>query len=145
MKRTIAVLAALAVSASALAAEIPADLKKAVHDYDEAQVQGNRAELERLVADDYTLVNSRGVVQTKKNLIDDYTAPGYKIEPFVVREPIEKVWNDGAVMAGVATLKGVDGGKPFSVTLRFADIWAKRNGKWQVIYTHVSPPAPVTK
>jgi hypothetical protein len=39
-------------------------------------------------------------------------------------------------------LKGVDSGKPFAVTLRFADIWAKRNGKWQVIYTHVSrPPA----
>ena len=29
-----------------------------------------------------------------------------------------------------------------AVKLRFADIWAKRNGKWQVIYTHVSrPPA----
>jgi len=34
----------------------------------------------------------------------------------------------------------VDGGKPFAVKLRFADIWAKRNGKWQVIYTHVSRP-----
>lgn len=141
MKRTMAALAALVLGASALAAEIPADLKKAVHDYDEAQVHGNGAELARLLADDYTLINSRGLVQTKKDLIDEYTAPGYKIEPFVVREPIEKVWTDGAVMAGVATLKGVDGGKPFSVTLRFADIWAKRNGKWQVIYTHVSPPA----
>jgi hypothetical protein len=123
------------------AAELPADLAKAVKDYDEAQVHGDRAELERLVAPDYTLVNSRGIVQTKAQLIADYTAPGYKIEPYVVREPIEKVWSDGAVMGGVATLKGVDGGKAFSVTLRFADIWAKRDGRWQVIYTHVSPPA----
>ena len=125
----------------AWANDVPADLAKAVKEYDEAQVHGNRAELERLVADDYTLVNSRGLVQTKKDLIDEYTTPGYKIEPFVVREPIEKVWNDGAVMGGVATLKGVDGGKPFSLTLRFADIWAKRGGQWRVIYTHVSPPA----
>ena len=123
------------------ATELPADLAKAVKDYDEAQVHGNKAELERLVANDYTLVNSRGVVQDKAQLIADYVAPGYKLEPYVVREPVEKVWNDGAVMGGVATLKGVDGGKPFSVTLRFADIWAKRDGKWQVIYTHVSPPA----
>jgi hypothetical protein len=126
---------------SARANDVPADLAKAVKEYDEAQVHGDRAELERLVADDYTLVNSRGLVQTKKDLIAEYTTPGYKIEPFVVREPIEKVWNDGAVMGGVATLKGVDGGKPFSVTLRFADIWAKRDGQWRVIYTHVSPPA----
>jgi hypothetical protein len=125
----------------AQATELPPDLVKAVKDYDEAQVHGDKAELERLVADDYTLINSRGAVQSKAQLIADYIAPGYKIEPFVVREPVEKVWNDGAVMGGVATLKGLDGGKPFSVTLRFADIWAKRNGKWQVIYTHVSPPA----
>jgi hypothetical protein len=126
----------------AFATEIPADLAKAVKDYDEAQVQGNGTELQRLVADDYTLVNSSGSVQTKAQLIADYTAPGYKIEPFVVQEPVEKVWSDGAVMGGLVDLKGTDGGKPFAATLRFADIWAKRNGRWQVIYTHVSrPPA----
>jgi hypothetical protein len=141
LKRWIVAGVALGFSLCAAATELPADLAKAVKDYDEAQVHGNRAELERLVADDYSLVNSSGAVQTKAQLIADYTAPGYKIEPFVVREPIEKVWSDGAVMAGVATLKGIDGGKPFSVTLRFADIWAKRGGKWQVIYTHVSRPA----
>jgi hypothetical protein len=139
-RRWLVACVALGFGACATATEVPADLAKAVHDYDEAQVHGNRAELERLVADDYSLVNSSGAVQSKAQLIADYTAPGYKIEPFVVREPIEKVWSDGAVMAGVATLKGVDGGKPFSVTLRFADIWAKRAGKWQVIYTHVSRP-----
>jgi hypothetical protein len=123
------------------AAEIPADLAKAVHDYDEAQVHGNKSELQRLVADDYTLVNSTGRIQTKAELIADYTTPGYKIEPFKILEPVEKAWSDGAVMGGLVNLRGTDGGKPFAVTLRFADIWAKRNGKWQVIYTHVSKPA----
>jgi hypothetical protein len=126
---------------SANAAELPADLAKAVHDYDEAQVHGNKAELQRLVADDYTLINSTGRVQNKAELIADYTAPGYKIEPFRILEPVGKVWSDGAVMGGVVDLRGIDGGKPFAVTLRFADIWAKRNGKWQVIYSHVSKPA----
>jgi len=41
-------------------------------------------------------------------------------------------------------LKGVDGGKSFEVDLRFSDIWAKRKGKWQVIYTHASR-APAAK
>jgi hypothetical protein len=96
--------------------------------------------LQRLVADDYTLVNSSGRIQNKAALIADYTAPGYKIEPFQIMEAVEKVWSDGAVMGGVVDLRGTDGGKPFAVKLRFADIWAKRNGKWQVIYTHVSRP-----
>lgn len=138
--RWVGVLAALLLSSAADAADLPADLAKAVKDYDEAQVHGNKAELQRLVADDYTLVNSSGRVQDKAGLIADYTTPGYKIEPFEIQQPVEKVWSDGAVMGGVVDLRGVDGGKPFAVTLRFADIWAKRNGKWQVVYTHVSKP-----
>ena len=39
---------------------------------------------------------------------------------------------------GVATLRGTDGGKRYEVRLRFADIWAKRGGKWKVIYTQVA-------
>ena len=132
--------AALACCSLVDAAELPADLAKAVHDYDEAQIHGNKPELERLVADEYTLVNSSGRVQNKAELIADYTTPGYKIEPFEILQPVEKVWSDGAVMGGIVNLRGIDGGKPFAITLRFADIWAKRNGQWQVIYTHVSKP-----
>ncbi|HKR36116.1 MAG TPA: nuclear transport factor 2 family protein [Steroidobacteraceae bacterium] len=138
--RWVGMLAALLLSLAGNAAELPADLAKAVKDYDEAQIHGNKAELQRLVADDYTLVNSSGRVQNKAELITDYTTPGYKIEPFEIQQPVEKVWSDGAVMGGIVDLHGIDGGKPFAVTLRFADIWAKRNGKWQVVYTHVSKP-----
>jgi hypothetical protein len=140
--RAALLIAAMLLGSGADAAALPADLAKAVKDYDEAQIHGDKAELQRLVADDYTLVNSSGRIQSKAELIADYTAPGYKIEPFEIMEPVEKVWSDGAVMGGVVDLRGTDGGKPFAVKLRFADIWAKRNGKWQVIYTHVSrPPA----
>ena len=138
--RWVSLIATVCCFSLASAAELPADLAKAVKDYDEAQIHGNKAELQRLVADDYTLVNSTGRVQNKAELIADYTTPGYKIEPFEIMQPVEKAWSDGAVMGGVVNLRGTDGGKPFSVTLRFADIWAKRNGKWQVIYTHVSKP-----
>jgi hypothetical protein len=138
--RVALLLAAMLLGAVANAADLPADLAKAVKDYDEAQIHGDKAELQRLVANDYTLVNSSGRIQNKTELIADYTAPGYKIEPFEIMEPVEKVWSDGAVMGGVVELRGTDGGKPFAVKLRFADIWAKRNGKWQVVYTHVSRP-----
>jgi hypothetical protein len=137
-RRIVAIVTLLFLAPFAFADGVPADLAKAVKDYDQAQIKGERAELERLLADDYTLVNSSGQTETKAQLVTDYTAPGYKLEPFVVKEPIEKVWSDGAVMAGIARLRGTDSGKPFDVTLRFADIWAKRHGKWQVIYTHVS-------
>jgi hypothetical protein len=136
----VALLIAILASPTILATELPADLAKAVRDYDQAQIKGNRAELERLLADDYTLLNSGGKTETKAQFIAESTAPGFKLEPFAVEDAIEKVWEKGAVMGGVVTLRGTDGGKPFAARLRFADIWAKRKGKWQVIYTHVSKP-----
>lgn len=137
------VLVCISWATAAIAADVPADLRKAVEDYDHAQVKADGAELRRLVADDYVLVNSSGKVQNKSELIADYLTPGYKIEPFTVLEPVEKAWGDGAVMGGLVHLKGSSEGKAFFMTLRFADIWAKRNGKWQVVYTHVSvPPQP---
>jgi ketosteroid isomerase-like protein len=125
-------------AADAKPGEVPADLAARVHAYDEAQVKGDKAALEDLVADDYVLVNSRGQRQSKADLIRDYTKPGFKLEPFVIEEPVEIVWSDGAVMGGVARIRGVDDGEAYDIRLRFSDIWAKRNGKWRVIYTHAS-------
>ena len=124
----------LAASAST---HVPADLAKAVAAYDKAQFTENRAELQRWLADDYLLVNSSGATETKAQLIADYTAAGFDLQPFEIEQPIEKVWRDGAVMGGVVTLRGIDGGKAFEARLRFADVWAKRRGQWQVVYTQV--------
>jgi len=124
--------------AAAATAHVPSDLAAAVHGYDKAQVDGDRKQLERWLADDYLLINSSGATETKAQLIADYTAPGFDLEPFTVEQPVEKVWKDGAVMGGIATIRGTDGGQRYEMRLRFADIWAKRNGRWQVIYTQVA-------
>lgn len=119
-------------------AAVPPDLARAVRQYDEAQVRGDRAALNRLLADDYLLINSRGQSETKAQLIDDYTAPGFTLRPFNVEQPVEKVWHDAAIMGGVATLAGTDAGQSYKVRLRFTDVWARRAGHWRVIYTHAS-------
>ena len=140
MKHLLPLLAAAAFLAGSAHAQtpLPPDLAKAVHDYDQAQIDGNEAELNRLLADDYVLANSSGATETKQQFISESIGPQNKLDPFTVEQPIEKVWDNGAVMAGVATISGLSGGTPFKVTLRFSDIWAKRNGTWQVIYTHAS-------
>ncbi|MBW8815139.1 MAG: nuclear transport factor 2 family protein [Caulobacterales bacterium] len=120
---------------AAAAAALPTDLAQAVHDYDVAQVKSDKAALERLLAPDYQLANSSGKVETKDEFIADQLAPGYKLNPFTVEAPIERVMGDVALMGGVADLSGTDGGKAFSVRLRFLDVWQKRDGRWQVVFT----------
>jgi ketosteroid isomerase-like protein len=141
------VLAALLAAAALAATALPPDLAKAVHDYDQAQVKSDKAELERLLAPDYVLQNSAGQVQDKTGFIADQLAPGYRLEPFRIEEPVEKVMGDVALLGGVATLNGTDGGKAFTVRLRFMDVWQKRGGQWKVVFsqaTRVPAPKPAS-
>jgi len=117
---------------------LPPDLARAAEEYDRAQIHNDGPALQRLLADDYTLVNGGVEIFTKAEFIRDSTAQGFSLEPYVVEQAINKVWSDGAVLSGEVTLRGTDGGKNFTSHMRFADIWAKRNGKWQVIFTEVT-------
>ncbi|PXV59037.1 protein of unknown function [Dyella jiangningensis] len=117
---------------------LPEDLAAAATAYDLAQYKADRAELERLLADDYTLANSSGKSQTKAEFIADMVAPGSKTTYLALSVQVRKVWTDGAVLGGLADAKGLDRGKPFSARIRFADVWAKRNGRWQVIFTQAN-------
>ena len=123
---------------AAAAVALPADLAKAAHDYDEAQVHSDKAALERLLADDYVLHNSGGQRQDKQSFIADQIAPGYKLEPFTVEEKVEKVMGDAALLGGVARAKGTAGGEAFDVKLRFVDVWQKRNGRWVVVMSQAT-------
>lgn len=145
----IAIAAALMVSAPAIAdgpaalpmpayPGVPADLAKAAADFDLAQVKSDGEALKRLLADDFLLINSQDKREDKAQFIADYTSPGFTLEPFVIDDQVIKVWSDGAVLGGAVTAKGMSDGKPYSVRLRFSDIWAKRGGKWQVIYAHAN-------
>ncbi|MGA0602069.1 nuclear transport factor 2 family protein [Caulobacter sp. KR2-114] len=117
---------------------LPPDLAAAVAAYDAAQVKGDGAALNRLLADDYVLVNSRAQVESKADLIRDDTTPGDTLKPYVVEDEVIRLWRDGAVLAGAVTLEGVSGGAPFKARIRFADVWARRDGRWQVAFTEVT-------
>jgi len=114
---------------------LPADLAAAATAYDLAQYKADRAELERLLADDYILGGSSGKPQSKQEFIADQVAPGSKTTSMVLDITVRQVWPNGAVLGGTADAKGLDRGKPYALRIRFADVWAKRDGRWQVIYT----------
>jgi len=140
----IGMLAALVLQSSSMPRypDLPPDLAVAARAFDEAQVKGDGIALERLLADDYLLVNSQGKTETKADFIRDYTAPGFSFAPFSIQKPVEKAWATGAVLGGMVDAHGTSGGKAYAIRMRFADIWAKRNGKWQVIYTQARHALP---
>jgi hypothetical protein len=117
---------------------LPTDLATAATAYDLAQFRSDRAELERLLADDYTLVDPNGKNRSKAECIADTLSPGSKTLSVAISQQVRKVWPGGAVLGGMVDAKKLDHGKLFAMRARFLDIWAKRNGRWQVIFTQVN-------
>lgn len=116
----------------------PADngaaLEAAAQRYEDAQIAGDAAALEQLIADDYVLVGSDGARSNKAELIAFWTADGFDPAPVTVSEPVEHVWSDGAALGGTVTLTWTQDGAPVSVTIRYVDVWALRDGEWRVVY-----------
>jgi hypothetical protein len=137
-------LAALVFAGSAFAADLqdygrmPPDLAARAKLFDEAQLHGDGKALADLLADDYTLVNGGATVSGKAEFIRDYTDPKFKVLPFHIGEQIIKLWPNGAVLGGRVLFRFVQDGKPGESDFRFADIWAKRDGQWRVIFTEVT-------
>jgi ketosteroid isomerase-like protein len=122
----------------ALAADLPPELVSAVHDYDQAQFANDVGTLDRLVADDFVLVNSNASVEGKTQFLADFNLPGFKIEPYVIEQPVHKVWRDGAVIGGLVNLRWTQDGKRQTRQLRVAYVWVKRDGRWFATYAQVT-------
>jgi ketosteroid isomerase-like protein len=125
-------------NAAAASAEMPLDLAKAIQDYEKAQVHNDVVTLDHLVTDDFVLVNSDSSVQNKKSFLEDFNKPGFKMEPYVLEQKVEKVWSDAAVLGGVMLLKWTQDGKQQSRRLRIVYVWAKRDGHWQATYAQLT-------
>jgi hypothetical protein len=117
---------------------LPQDLAAAATAYDLAQFKSDRPELERLLADDYTLAGSNGKNQTKAESIAAAVAPGNTTTYVAISQQVYKVWPNGAALGGIVDAKGMSHGKAYTMRARFVDVWAKRHGHWQVIFTQIN-------
>lgn len=114
-------------------------LARAAQRYDWAQEgNGNRAELEKLVADNYTLFRGNGQVTGKSGLIDLICHPGAHTNPYTVETPFVRDLGDTVILGGWVDLTGTDNGTPFQQKARFADIWHKGAKGWQIVFTQVT-------
>ena len=117
-----------------------AEIVAASHAFDDAQLHGDRALLERMLAPEYLIAHASGRVGDRREFIEGFAGPGHSLEPFTIIEPVFlRVSPDVAIVGGETTFKGTEDSKPFTDHFRYADTLVKRNGQWLVIYSQVTP------
>lgn len=116
------------------------DVMAASDAFDAAQLHADRATLERYLASDMVFVRGSGKVTGREEFIATFTSPGLKLEPFeVLDRRYINLGKDAGIVAGEAILRGTEDGKAFVEHIRYADTFARRDGRWQVVYVQVTP------
>jgi hypothetical protein len=116
-----------------------AAVKAAAAEFDQAQLHGDRAVMERYLAADFVFVRGAGVVADRNAFLAAFTDPKQHLEPFTIEHPIAiRLADTAVIIGGEATLRGTDDGQPFVEHFRYADIFQLRDGRWQVVYTQVT-------
>lgn len=102
-------------------------------DLADAWVAHDLAFVEQLLVDDWTVTDISGQVLTKRQVIDD---PDRVIESMTVDDLRVRDLCETAAVTGRTRASGSYAGTPVSVELRFTDVFARRNGRWQAIVSH---------
>ena len=91
------------------------------------------ATLESLIADDLIYTHSSARLDTKQSLIGNMEsgATVYNaVEPSDVKA---QDLGDTVVLTGIAQIKVRANGNPLAFGVRFTDVYAKRDGRWQMV------------
>lgn len=134
----------LAFAALMLAGAAPADTEAAIRAasqaFDDAQLHGDRAALERFLAPDFVFVRGSGKVTDRREFIATFTDGTLKLEPFTITNRVFiGLGADAGIMAAEGTMRGTANGKPFVDHFRYADTFLRRDGRWRVVYVQVTP------
>ena len=126
------------VPTSANTTERPSDLDQAMQAYDRATIDNDIDTLGKLVSDDYLLVNSDTTVQDKPSYLADFKVAGFKIDPYVLEQPMLKAWGNVALTGGRLRLGWTQDGRHQTRLLRVAHVWVKENDHWRMTYTQLT-------
>lgn len=139
----IALFVVLAVNATLAAS---ADDQKAVAMLDtqyQAAVKANdAATMDRILADDFILVDGHGTISTKADLLNEAKSGRIHYEHQEELEQTVRVWGDTAVVTAKLWGKGTDGGKPFEWKLWFSDTYVRTPKGWRYAFGQASLPLP---
>jgi ketosteroid isomerase-like protein len=139
----------LALLLSAFASITPADDDREIvsrldTEYQAAVRNHDAATMDRILADDFTLVTGRGTVYSKADLLEEARDTGVAYERQEDSHQTVRLWPNTAVVTALLWAKGTDKGKPFDYKLWFSDTYVRTASGWRYAFGQASLPLPST-
>jgi ketosteroid isomerase-like protein len=115
--------------------------------YQAAVKSNDAATMDQILADGFVLVNGRGKVSSKADLLES----ARKKEVTYERQDEEpgtqkvRVWGDTAVVTALLWIKAMQSSKPIDYKLWFSDTYVRTPAGWRYVFGQASLPLPESK
>jgi ketosteroid isomerase-like protein len=98
-----------------------------------AWVAGDRSVHERVLSEDWSVIDAQGRIRTKAEVLEEMFRPGERELTGRIDQVNVRPYGDWAIVTGRTYVVGRYEGKDIEVTLRFMDVFRRREGTWQVV------------
>ena len=126
---------------AAPASKAEQEVVKASQEIIEAFGRTDIATLDRLLADDFTTIDSFGR-GTKAQLMDAWKSGNLKYTSASDKNQETRVYGDAAVASGVFTLKGRNPNGDFTINAWYTAVWVKQKGRWRLVASQLTDIPP---
>ena len=117
------------------------EVRKLERQWLDAYEQNNPEAMDRIVADDFTITFPNGAMQTKPQLMAMIKAPRRTSESrmrFHTEDVRSRAYGDTVILIGRVVTEYEREGKTVRELSRYTDTYVRRNGRWQVVASHLS-------
>lgn len=137
MKKILTTAIVLSITAVLAIAQIGNEEKEVVSALEElrlAMIDGNRAALEKLAADDLSYGHSSGAVDSKADFVEKIASGKSNFVKIQFSNQTIKIVNNTAIIRHTLNASTEDAGKqPGEVNLQVLYVWQKQNGTWKML------------
>ncbi len=113
-------------------------------EYQAAVKKNDVATMDRILADDFVLVNGLGKTYTKADLLEEARSKLMVYEHQEDSAQKVRVWGDTAVVTALLRAKGTEDGKAFDYKLWFSDTYVRTPAGWRYVFAQASTRLPKT-
>src|SRR4029453_11963054 len=113
--------------------DVAKELTQIEHKIVKAWLAGDRKTVESILADDWSVIDLTGHVLSRTQVLQELGSGERRIESGSVDELNVRTFGNFAIVTGRSILAGSYQGSRVSVVQRFTDVFAKREGRWQVV------------
>jgi ketosteroid isomerase-like protein len=99
----------------------------------QAEEKGDIPALEQLLAPEYQGYDPSGRSQDRAGVLRGYAEGGVRMTMLRQSELRVRVLGDTGLVAGINLLRGHHGAENFDLRLRFLDVYAWLDGRWQLV------------